>query len=89
MCLCMRFTYHQNSVRMRMQRVNRGLLLEPAESPINPSFIHMSSPIPDGCESLFYLPPLQPFFFFSFPKNFSGAYKQCECEASDPRIAPH
>ena len=38
-----------------MQRVDRQLHLELAESPINPAFIHMSSPIPNGCDPLFYL----------------------------------
>ena len=38
-----------------MQRVDRELLLELAESPINSAFIHMSSPIPNGCDPLFYL----------------------------------
>ena len=38
-----------------MQRVDRKLNLELAESPINPAFIHMSSPIPNGCDPLFYL----------------------------------
>ena len=38
-----------------MQRVDRELHLELAESPINPAFIHMSSSIPNGCDPLFYL----------------------------------
>lgn len=38
-----------------MQRVDRELHLELAESPINPAFIHMSSPLPNGCDPLFYL----------------------------------
>ena len=38
-----------------MQRVDQELHLELAESPINPAFIQMSLPIPDGCDPLFYL----------------------------------
>ena len=38
-----------------MQRVDRELHLELAESPMNPAFIHMSSPIPNGCDPLFYI----------------------------------
>ena len=38
-----------------MQRVNQELNLELAESPIYPVFIHMSSPIPNGCNPLFHL----------------------------------
>jgi len=38
-----------------MQRVDQELHLELAESPINPAFIHMSPPIPNGCDPLFYL----------------------------------
>ena len=38
-----------------MQRVDRELHLELSESPINPAFIHMSSPIQNGCDPLFYL----------------------------------
>ena len=38
-----------------MQRVDRELHLEFAESRINPAFNHMSSPIPNICDPLFYL----------------------------------
>ena len=38
-----------------MQRVDREFHLELAESPINPSFIHMSSHIPNGCNPYFSL----------------------------------
>ena len=41
--------------KQEMQRVDRELHLELAESPINPAFIHMSSPIQNGCDPLFYL----------------------------------
>ena len=53
-----------------MQRVDRELFFELTESPMNPSFIHMFSPIQAGCDPLFYLPPLQPFFIN--PKNFNN-----------------
>ena len=43
------------SITQEMQRVDRELHLELAESPINPAFIHMSSSIPNGCDPLFYL----------------------------------
>ena len=39
----------------KMQLVDRELYLELAESSINPAFIHMSSPIPNGCDPFFYL----------------------------------
>ena len=38
-----------------MQRGDRELHLELAESPINPAYVHMSSPIPNGCDPLFHL----------------------------------
>ena len=41
--------------RQEMQRVNRELHLELAENPINAAFIHMPSPIPNGCDPLLYL----------------------------------
>ena len=43
------------SFTQEMQHVDRELHLELAESPINPAFIHISSPIPNGCDPLFYL----------------------------------
>ena len=36
-----------------MQRVDRELHLELAESPVNPAFTGMFSSIPDGCDPLF------------------------------------
>ena len=41
--------------RQEMQRVNRELHLELAETPINAAFIHMSSPIPNLFDPLVYL----------------------------------
>ena len=38
-----------------MQRVDRELSLELTESPINPAFIHMSTPLVNGYDPLFYL----------------------------------
>ena len=38
-----------------MQRVDRELSLELTESPINPAFIHMSVPLVNGYDPLFYL----------------------------------
>ena len=38
-----------------MQRVDRELSLELTESPINPAFIHMSAPLVNGYDPLFYL----------------------------------
>ena len=38
-----------------MQRVDRELYLELTESLINPAFIHMSAPLVNGYDPLFYL----------------------------------
>ena len=38
-----------------MQRVDRELSLELIESPINPAFLHMLSPISDSCDQHFHL----------------------------------
>lgn len=38
-----------------MQRVDQELSLELTESPINPAFIHMSAPLVNGYDPLFYL----------------------------------
>ena len=38
-----------------MQRVDRELSLELTESPIDPAFIHMSAPLVNGYDPLFYL----------------------------------
>ena len=62
-CLCARFTYHQNSVQVRtVLQLKRfwhkkcsALIGSSIWSSISPAFIHMSSHIPNGCDSLISL----------------------------------
>ena len=98
-CLCREFTNHQNSVWMSAVLWLKWFSRKKCGALIGSSFWRSQNPVSTFLYSHFvtYFRWLRSLILFtsfrsrfiSDPKIFSGAYKQRECEASDPRIALH